>query len=202
VVERNRHDIGNRQRVYKIIFIRTRVKPEAVFRLHAVIHSSVGQLPDGTLGTEEPAALTRRNGERRLAAASPNIPPRSTPMTDADLKNKYQPVADFMSRNGFQIQHFHVENGKAVLTATAPTEYLKNRAWDEIKKVDPSFADLQHNIAVGSGTVYVVKSGDNLYNISKSFYGNPNESTKIAQANNIANPDRIQVGQQLRIPAA
>ena len=45
-------------------------------------------------------------------------------MTDQDLKNKYQPVADFMSQNGFQIQHFHLENGKAVLTATAPTEHL------------------------------------------------------------------------------
>jgi nucleoid-associated protein YgaU len=123
-------------------------------------------------------------------------------MTDQDLKNKYQPVADFMSRNGFQIQHFHVENGKAVLAASAPTEYLKIRAWDEIKKVDPSFADLQHDITVGSGTMYVVKSGDNLSNISKSFYGNANDYGKIAQANNIANPDRIQVGQQLKIPAA
>jgi nucleoid-associated protein YgaU len=123
-------------------------------------------------------------------------------MTDEDLKQKYQPVADFMSRTGFQIQHFHVENGKVVLAATAPTEYLKDRAWDEIKKVDPSFADLQHDITVGAGTVYVVKSGDNLYNISKVFYGNPNETTKIAQANDIANPDRIQVGQQLKIPAA
>ena len=123
-------------------------------------------------------------------------------MTDQDLKNKYQPVADFMSRNGFQIQHFHVENGKAVLAASAPTEYLKNRAWDEIKKVDPSFADLQHDITVGSGTMYVVKSGDNLSNISKSFYGNANDYGKISQANNIASPDRIQVGQQLKIPAA
>lgn len=123
-------------------------------------------------------------------------------MTDQDLKNKYQPVADFMSRNGFQIQHFHVENGKAVFTASAPTEYLKNRAWDEIKKVDPAYADLQHEIRVGSGTMYVVKSGDNLSNISKSFYGTPNEYTKIAQANNISNPDRIQAGQQLKIPAA
>ena len=59
-------------------------------------------------------------------------------MSDQDLKNKYQPVADFMSRSGFQIEHFHVENGKAVLTASAPTEYLKNRAWDEIKKADPT----------------------------------------------------------------
>lgn len=123
-------------------------------------------------------------------------------MTDDELKNKYQPVADFMSRNGFQIQHFHIENGKAVLTASAPTEYLKNRAWDEIKRVDPSFSDLEHDISVGSGTMYVVKSGDNLSKISKSFYGNPDEYIKIAEANNISNPDRIQAGQQLKIPAA
>jgi len=123
-------------------------------------------------------------------------------MTDQDLKNKYQPVADFMSRTGFQIEHFHVENNKVVLTATAPTDYLKDRAWDEIKKVDTNYSDLQHNITVGSGMMYVVKSGDNLSNISKSFYGNPNEYNKIAQANGISNPDKIQVGQQLKIPAA
>jgi nucleoid-associated protein YgaU len=123
-------------------------------------------------------------------------------MTDQDLKNKYQTVADFMSRNAFQMQHFHVENGKAVLTASAPTEYLKNRAWDEIKKVDPGFKDLHHDITVGSGTMYVVKSGDNLSVTSKSFYGNANAYSKIAEANNISNPDKIQVGQQLKIPAA
>jgi len=123
-------------------------------------------------------------------------------MTDQELKNKYQPVADFMSRNGFQIQHFHVQDGKAILSAAAPTEYLKDRAWDEIKKLDSSFSDLRHDITVASGTMYVVKSGDNLSNISKTFYGNANQYPKIAQANNIANPDKIQVGQQLKIPAA
>lgn len=123
-------------------------------------------------------------------------------MTDQELKSKYQPVADFMSENGFQIDHFHVQDGKAVLTATAPTEYLKNKAWDEIKKIDSNFADLQHQIGVGSGTMYVVKSGDNLSKISKHYYGNPNDYNKIAKANDIANPDKIQVGQQLKIPAA
>jgi nucleoid-associated protein YgaU len=123
-------------------------------------------------------------------------------MTDQDLKNKYQPVADFMSRNGFQIEHFHVQDGKAVLDAQAPTDYLKDRVWDEIKRVDPTYADLEHNITVGSGTMYVVKSGDNLSNISKTFYGNANQYSKIAQANDIANPDKIKVGQQLKIPAA
>ena len=123
-------------------------------------------------------------------------------MTDQELKDKYQPVADFMSRNGFQIQHFHVENGKVVLTAIAPTEHLKNQAWDEIKKIDPNFTDLQHNISVGSETLYVVKSGDNLSKISKLYYGNANEYAKIVKANNISDPDKIKVGQQLRIPAA
>jgi nucleoid-associated protein YgaU len=123
-------------------------------------------------------------------------------MSDQDLKNKYQPVADFMSQNGFQIDHFHVQNGKAVLTAKAPTEYLKNRAWDEIKKADSSFADLEHNITVGTQTTYVVKSGDNLSKISKSFYGDANKYPQIAKANNLDNPDKIKTGQQLIIPAA
>jgi nucleoid-associated protein YgaU len=122
-------------------------------------------------------------------------------MTDEELKGKYQPVADFMSQNGFQIQHFHVENGKAVLTATAPTEHLKNRAWDEIKKIDPTFSDLHHEITVGEGGMYVVKSGDSLSKIAKSYYGNVNDFKKIADANNIPDPDKIQAGQQLKIPA-
>jgi nucleoid-associated protein YgaU len=122
-------------------------------------------------------------------------------MTEEELKKKYQPVADFMSQNGFQIQHFHVENGKAVLTATAPTEHLKNRAWDEIKKIDPTFSDLQHEITVGQGGLYVVKSGDSLSKIAKSYYGNVDDFKKIAEANNIPDPDKIQAGQQLKIPA-
>jgi nucleoid-associated protein YgaU len=148
--------------------------------------------------------LNTLEAESRLAS-SPHLAyfaKEHSHMADQDLKNKYQPVADFMSRNGFQIQHFHVENNKAVLTASAPTEFLKNRAWDEIKKADPNFSDLQHNITVGPETMYVVKSGDNLSNISKSFYGSPNEYTKIVQANNISNPDKIQPGQKIKIPAA
>ena len=123
-------------------------------------------------------------------------------MTDQELKNKYQPVADYMSATGFQIEHFHVDNGKVVLAATAPTEYLKNCAWDEIKKIDSTYADLQHQITVGSGTTYEVKSGDNLSKISKMFYGTPNDYARIAGANGISDPNLIRVGQLLNIPAA
>jgi nucleoid-associated protein YgaU len=52
---------------------------------------------------------------------------------------------------------------------------------------------------VGQGGMYVVKSGDSLSKIT--YYGNANEYKKIAEANNIPDPDKIQAGQQLKIPA-
>jgi len=55
---------------------------------------------------------------------------------------------------------------------------------------------------VGPGAMYVVKSGDSLSKIAKSYYGNANDYKKIAEANNIPDPDKIQAGQQLKIPAA
>jgi nucleoid-associated protein YgaU len=122
-------------------------------------------------------------------------------MTDQELLSKYQPVADFMSANGFGIAHFNVDNGKVVLTATAPTDYLKDRAWDEIKGVDSTYSDLEHDITVGSGTTYTVQSGDNLSKISKHFYGDADQYSKIADANSISDPNLIRVGQDLTIPA-
>ena len=121
------------------------------------------------------------------------------------LKQKYAPVITKIQQfadYGATVDAVDLAGEQLHVKASVPSQVVANRVWDEIKKVDPSFADLQHNITVGSGTLYVVKSGDNLSNISKSFYGNPNEYSKIAQANNISNPDRIQVGQQLKIPAA
>jgi nucleoid-associated protein YgaU len=47
-----------------------------------------------------------------------------------------------------------------------------------------------------------VKSGDNLSKISRHFYGDANQYAKITKANNIDDPDKIKVGQELRIPAA
>jgi len=47
-----------------------------------------------------------------------------------------------------------------------------------------------------------VKPGDNLSKISKYFYGDANQYTKIAEANKLADPNKIKAGQQLVIPAA
>lgn len=49
-------------------------------------------------------------------------------------------------------------------------------------------------------TVYTVEPGDTLSAIARRFYGDGNAYPKIAEANNIANPDLIHPGQQLVIP--
>jgi nucleoid-associated protein YgaU len=50
---------------------------------------------------------------------------------------------------------------------------------------------------------YTVKGGDTLSKISKQFYGDANEYMRIFYANRdkLNDPDKIQVGQQLAIPA-
>ena len=46
---------------------------------------------------------------------------------------------------------------------------------------------------------YIVASGDNLWNIAIKYYNDGYKWTKIAQENNIANPDQIEKGQVLQI---
>ena len=45
-------------------------------------------------------------------------------------------------------------------------------------------------------------SGDNLSKIAKKFYGDVNQYKKIFEANKdqLADPDKIKVGQKLKIP--
>lgn len=47
---------------------------------------------------------------------------------------------------------------------------------------------------------YTVQRGDTLSKIAKEFYGNAGDYMRIAQANDIANPDLIHPGQDLLIP--
>ncbi len=47
---------------------------------------------------------------------------------------------------------------------------------------------------------YVIKSGDNLGKIAKSLYGDAGKYILIAEANDIQDPDRIEIGQVLKIP--
>ena len=105
-----------------------------------------------------------------------------------------------------------MEGDKLFIKGVAPSEDAKNRVWDQIKLVDNDYSDLSADISVNpslgvsqtaSGAEsYTVQSGDTLSEISRRYYGNPNEYMRIFYANRdkLNDPDQIQVGQQLVIP--
>jgi nucleoid-associated protein YgaU len=126
-----------------------------------------------------------------------------------ELKRKYQPVLDTIQQQGGQLKNVNLDGNQLFVKAIMPSEDAKNRVWDAIKAVDPSYSDLKHDIEVGGGGAaakpmqkYTVQLGDNLSKISKQFYGDANKYNVIAKANNLENPDKIKAGQELIIPAA
>lgn len=54
--------------------------------------------------------------------------------------------------------------------------------------------------AAVEATTYTVVAGDTLFKIAEKFLGDGNRYTELAQHNNIANPDHIEVGQVITIP--
>ena len=50
------------------------------------------------------------------------------------------------------------------------------------------------------GTTYIVKAGDMLMKISEKFYGDESKYKLIMEANNLTDPNKIAVGQELKIP--
>jgi nucleoid-associated protein YgaU len=127
-------------------------------------------------------------------------------MADLDqLKQKYAPVVETIqgfSDLGATVDAESLDGDKLYLKGSVPSQVVANRVWDSIKQVDPQYADLHHEIATtgGANQSYTVKSGDNLSKISQRFYGSANHYPKIAEASNISDPNKIQVGQQITIP--
>jgi nucleoid-associated protein YgaU len=133
-----------------------------------------------------------------------------------ELKQKYQTVLTTADQQQVQFQNLHVQDNKLFIKGTAPTEEAKSKFWDQVKLVSPNQDDITADISVdssralaaavggaGSGQTYTVKAGDTLSKISKQHYGNTNEYMGIfyANRNQLNDPDKIQVGQQLIIPA-
>jgi LysM repeat protein len=121
------------------------------------------------------------------------------------LKQKYSGVISTIQEFadvGAGVDQVDLDGEKLLLKAHVPSKVVANRVWDTIKEADPSFSDLHHEIATvgGDDQPYTVHSGDNLSKIAKRFYGSANKYPSIAQANGIANPDLIRVGQQITLP--
>ena len=121
------------------------------------------------------------------------------------LKQKYQPVLDTInefSKYGAKVDTVDLAGEQLHIKGEVPSQVVANRVWDAIKKVDPAYSDLKHEIATmgGADQPYTIQAGDNLSKVAKLFYGDANKYHKIAEANHLANPDKIQVGQQITVP--
>lgn len=121
------------------------------------------------------------------------------------LMTKYAPVIQ-------QIKDFEPYGAKFVgselvgeqlhVVGTLASQVELNRVWDVIKSVDPTYADLKHELTNTGGQEqpYTLVAGDNLSKISKLFYGNPNHYEAIAKASGMADPNKGLVGQKIVVP--
>jgi hypothetical protein len=123
------------------------------------------------------------------------------------LKAKYQSVIDLAKARGVKLKNVHIENDKLLIRGDAPNQAIKNEVWDEIKKVDAKWADLAADIMIDPSLpvrprIHEVVGGDTLSKIAKHFYGDANKYMKIFEANKdqLQDPDKIQIGQKLKIP--
>lgn len=122
------------------------------------------------------------------------------------LQQKYQPVIDTIEQFaefGAKVDGVGLDGEKLILKGEVPSKVIANRVWDVIKQCDPTYADLEHQIATtgGDDQEYHLKAGDNLSKISKLFYGDPNKYPAIAKASGMADPNKGLVGQKIIVPA-
>jgi LysM repeat protein len=129
------------------------------------------------------------------------------------LKGKYASVLELVKRSNVRLDNLHVQDDKLFIKGAAPTEGIKNDVWNEIKRVDSGYSDLIADIGIDSSIpaptqaaiaqTYTVQAGDTLSRIAKQTYGDANKYMKIFEANKdqLSDPDKIKVGQVLKIPS-
>jgi nucleoid-associated protein YgaU len=126
-----------------------------------------------------------------------------------ELKGKYGAALKVLERKGFRMHNLHVQDNKLFVKASAGTQELKNMVWGEIKKTDPTYADLTCDIGIDPNIApppeprtHTIVSGDTLSKLAKKFYGDGNKYMKIFDANKdqLKDPNVIKIGQVLKIP--
>jgi nucleoid-associated protein YgaU len=121
------------------------------------------------------------------------------------LKQKYAPVIETIQKfapYGATLDAVDLDGEKLHIKAMVPSTVVANRVWDQIKKVDPTYSDLHHEIGTSGGAEqpYTIKSGDTLSAVSLLFYGSANKYPEIAKANGIADANKVTVGSTINLP--
>jgi len=130
----------------------------------------------------------------------------------ADLRGKYDYAIQTAKRLGFQGAATQ-EGDKLHFKGTVHSDAEKNEIWNAIKTIPDWKTDINADIQVvpqpvavgtsGASRTYTVKAGDTLSKIAKEHLGDANAYMKIFDANKdqLSDPDKIKVGQVLKLPA-
>jgi nucleoid-associated protein YgaU len=121
------------------------------------------------------------------------------------LQDKYAPVVDVIKKfepYGAKFVGSELVGEQYHLVAQVPSQVVLDRVWDAIKKVDPQYADLKHEITNTGGEEdhYTLQAGETLSKVSLLYYGNANKYEAIAKASGLADANKAQAGQKLTIP--
>ena len=121
------------------------------------------------------------------------------------LTDKYRPLLELAASLHFENVSAKEEGGKLVIRGTAPYQLEKNMLWDRIKAYNGWENEVAADIAVAHGDIYgeyAVQPGDTLSKIAKKHMGDAGKYMEIVKANSesIKDPDKIRVGQIIRIP--
>ncbi|HZF64407.1 MAG TPA: LysM peptidoglycan-binding domain-containing protein [Chitinophagaceae bacterium] len=128
------------------------------------------------------------------------------------LRAKYQQLIDAANNSGVSDLQVREQNNVMYIDGNAPSEQVKNQLWDIYNQIDPDYrsGDLVLNInAIGSSAhaahdsmqEYTVVKGDSLSKIGQK-YGVSWKQIFELNKDQIKNPDLIQPGWKLKIPAA
>ena len=138
-------------------------------------------------------------------ASAPNVDPNVL---------KSNEIARSVMGTGVKPSGFHVDfqNGIATLRGGVASESEHSHVLAAVRSI-AGVRDVKDEMKVGGaaaparamapgGKTYTVKKGDTLSEIAKSQYGKASDFTKIFEANRdvLSDPDKIQVGQVLRLP--
>ncbi len=120
------------------------------------------------------------------------------------LQNKYQSLINAAQSAGAQNLQVREQNNVLYIDGQVPSEAVKKQLWDEYNRIDPDYraGDLVLNLEVAGGSEqeYEVVSGDSLSKIGQR-YGVSWKEIYEANRDKIKDPDLIQPGWKLKIPA-
>ncbi|OOS22096.1 peptidoglycan-binding protein LysM [Moraxella pluranimalium] len=102
--------------------------------------------------------------------------------------------------------NYNSDSDTVMLSGTAKTQEDRERARlavGNVQYVETVVDDIEVETPAEESRFYTVVKGDTLSKIAKEMYGNANDYMKIFDANKpmLSHPDKIYVGQVLRIPA-